>query len=54
MGIDLPINLLKLLKTGSLDVSENDKKTITFSFSENKIIIDILDITYNITALKEF
>jgi len=52
MGIDLPINLLKLVKTGSLDISENDKKTVTFSFSENKIIVDILDITFNITATK--
>ena len=50
MGIDLPINLLKLVKTGSLDVSENDKKTITFSFNENKIIVDILDITFNIST----
>ncbi len=50
MEIDLPINLLKLVKTGSLDVSENDKKTITFFFSENKIIVDILDITFNIST----
>jgi len=52
MGIDLPINLLKLVKTGSLHVSENDKKTVTFSFSENKIIVDFLDITFNITTTK--
>ena len=52
MGIDLPINLLKLVKTGSLDVSENDKKTVTVSFSKNKIIVDILDITFNITSTK--
>ena len=52
MGIDLLINLLKLVKTGSLDVSENDKKTVTVSFGENKIIVDILDITFNITSTK--
>ncbi len=50
MGIDLPIHLLKLVKTGSLDISENNKKTITFSFDENKIIVDILDITFNIST----
>ena len=50
MRIDLPIHLLKLVKTGSLDISENNKKTITFSFDENKIIVDILDITFNIST----
>lgn len=52
MVIGLPINLLKLVKTGSLDVSENDKKTITFFFNKNKITIDILDITFNISTTK--
>jgi len=52
MEIDLPINLLRLVKTGSLDVSENNKKTITFSFSENKITVNILDITLNISTTK--
>jgi len=52
MEIDLPINLLRIVKTGSLDVSENDKKAITFSFSENKITMDILDITLNIPSTK--
>lgn len=52
MGIDFPINLLKLVKAGSLDVSENQKRTMTFSFDKNKITVDILDLTFNISTTK--
>jgi len=54
MGIDFPINLLKIVKAGSLDVSENQKRIMTFSFKNNKITADILDITFNIPTTKGF
>ena len=52
MEIDLPINLLKLVKTGSIEIKENDRKTVSFSFNENTVTVDILDITFNISTEK--
>jgi len=48
MEIDLPIDLLKLVKKGSLLVSENNKKSVKISFDDNLVLIDLLDIEFNI------
>lgn len=52
MGIDLPIDLLKLVRTGSIEISENHSKSIKFSFQNNKITVDLMDITVNIPTTK--
>ena len=48
MEIDLPIDLLKLVKKGSLLVSENNKKSVKISFENNIVLIDLLDVEFNI------
>lgn len=50
MGIELPVDLLKLVKAGSLEISENHKKSIKFSFEKNIITVDLLDIDFNIPS----
>jgi len=52
MEIELPVDLLKLVRAGSLEISENHKKSIKFSFNENNIIVDLLDIGFNIPSTK--
>ncbi len=52
MEIDLPIDLLKLVKAGSVEVSENNKKSVKFSFQNNKITIDLLDVAFNVPTTK--
>lgn len=48
MEIDLPIDLLKLVNKGSLLVSENNKKSVKISFDNDFVLIDLLDIEFNI------
>jgi arginyl-tRNA synthetase len=52
MEIELPVDLLKMIKAGSLEVSENHKKSIKFSFNKNNIIVDLLDVEFNIPTTK--
>jgi arginyl-tRNA synthetase len=52
MEIELPVDLLKIVKAGSLEVSENHKKSVRFSFNEKKITVDLLDIKFNIPTTK--
>ena len=52
MGIDLPADLLRLVTEGSILVSENDKKSVKFSFEKNTIIIDLLEMEFNIPTTK--
>lgn len=52
MEIDLPTELLKLVRAGSVEVSENNKKSVKFSFVKNKITIDLLDISFNVPKTK--
>ena len=47
METDLPLNLLKIVKAGSIEISENNSRSIKFSFGKNKITVDLLDITVN-------
>lgn len=50
MEIDCTVvlGLLRLIKAGSMEVSANGKKSICFSFCDNKITVDLLDIAFNI------
>ena len=48
MEIKLPVELLKLVKDGSLEISENNKKSLKFSFKKNQIVVDLLDIEFNV------
>ena len=48
MEIDLPVDLLKLVKKGNLVVSENNRQSVKISFADNLISIDLLDIEFNI------
>ncbi|MDX1596214.1 MAG: hypothetical protein R3327_04670 [Nitrosopumilaceae archaeon] len=48
MEIDLPVNLLKLVKQGSLVVSENNKQSVKISFNNNSVLIDLLEMKFNI------
>lgn len=52
MEINLPVDLLKLVVRGILEVSENNKKSLRFSFKKNVIIIDLLEIEFNIPTSK--
>ena len=52
MWIDLPISLLNFVNGGSLSVIENNKKTVGILFDQNKITIDIQDITFNMPVTK--
>lgn len=52
MGIDFSADLLKLVTEGSIQVSENDKKSVKFSFEKNTITVDLLDIEFNIPTSK--
>ncbi|MDX1441203.1 MAG: hypothetical protein R3237_01935 [Nitrosopumilaceae archaeon] len=52
MGIDLPADLLKLVKEGSIMVSENSRKSVKFSFEKNTVIVDLLEIDFNIPTTK--
>ena len=52
MGIELPVDLLKLVSAGSLEVSENHKKSIKFSFEKNTITVDLLEIDFNVPISK--
>ena len=52
MWIDLPISLLNFVNGGSLSVIENNKKTVGILFDQNKITIDIQDITFNMPGTK--
>lgn len=54
MQIDLPIDLLKLVKEGDIEISENARKSIKLIFSKNKITVDLLDIAFNIPTTKGF
>lgn len=50
MEIDLPVDLLKLVKKGSLVVSENDRKSVKLSFNDNVVLVDLLDVEFNIPS----
>lgn len=52
MEIDFPLDLLKLVKAGNVEISENHKKSVKFSFKDNKITVDIHDIAFNIPTTK--
>lgn len=52
MGIDFSADLLKMVTDGSILVSENDKKSVKFSFEKNTIIVDLLEIEFNIPTSK--
>ena len=52
MEIDFPADLLKLVKAGSIEISENHKKSVKFSFQNNKITVDLVDISINIPTTK--
>ena len=48
MTSKLPANLLKLVKDGSMEISENNKKSLKLSFSKGTVVFDLLDIDFNI------
>ncbi len=52
MEIELPVDLLKMVRAGSLEISENHKKSIKFSFNENNITVDLLDIEFHVPTTK--
>lgn len=52
MESELPVDLLKLVKAGTVEVSENHKKSVRFSFNESQITVDLLDIKFNIPTTK--
>ena len=47
MGINLPVDILKLVKSGSITVSENDKPTVSFPLKKLTVDVDILDFSIN-------
>jgi len=52
MASELLVDLLRLVKEGSLEISENHKKSLKLSFSKNTVVIDLLDIEFNIPTSK--
>lgn len=52
MGIELPVDLFKLITAGSLEISENHKKSIKFTFEKDMITVDLLEINFNIPPTK--
>lgn len=52
MEIDFPLDLLRVIRAGSVEISENHKKSVKFSFHDNKITVDLLDVSFNIPTTK--
>ena len=52
MEIDVPVELLKLVRAGSVEISENNKQSVKFSFADGNITVDLLDIMVNIPTTK--
>lgn len=52
MRKDLPADLLQIVTKGSILVSENDKKSVKFSFEKNAIVVDLLEVEFNIPTSK--
>lgn len=52
MGIELPVDLFKLVRAGSLEINENNKKSIKCTFEKDVITIDLLEINFNIPTTK--
>lgn len=52
MGIEFPEELLKLVKSGTLNISENHKESLRFVFDKNTITIDLIDIEFNVPTSK--
>ena len=52
MASKLAVDLLRLVTEGSLEISENNKKSLKLSFSKNTVVFDLLDIEFNIPTSK--
>lgn len=52
MTSKLPADLLKLVKEGSVVISENHKKSLKLSFCKDTVVFDLLDIEFNIPTSK--
>ena len=52
MASKLLVDLLRLVREGNMEISENHKKSLKLSFSKNTIVFDLLDIEFNIPSSK--
>lgn len=52
MASKLAVELLRLVTEGSLEISENNKKSLKLSFSKNTVVFDLLDVEFNIPTSK--
>ena len=48
MDTELSVSLLKWIKSGNLEIKENDKKSVQFIANNNTITINLVDISFNI------
>jgi len=50
MDTRLSVDLLKGIKSGTLEIKENDKKSMQFIANGNTITINLIDISFNVPA----
>ena len=48
----LPVRLLRWIKTGRIELSENEKKTIEITFRDDKINVNIIDFSFKVSRSK--
>ena len=52
MASKLLVDLLRLVREGNMEISENHKKSLKLSFSKNTVVFDLLDVEFNIPTSK--